>query len=486
MAQPADTTTRTVPAPDFPSGLQWVNTDRPVRIEDLRGRLVILDFWTFCCINCMHVLPKLRRLEQQYPDTLAVVGVHSPKFDHEKSLDNIIAATRRHDIVHPVVNDADFTIWSTYGVRAWPTLAFIDPSGNVVGKHEGEFQYDAMERLIGKLVRAYSQQGLITAAPLPFQQTAAKHLAGTLAFPGKVATGEGGDLLVADSAHHRVLMRRDDTWRAFGGFDNPQGLAYHDGTIYVADVGHHTISSVDVSTGATTVIAGTGEQSLIRSAGGAAVETPLSSPYDIAFRDGNLYICMAGKHQIWKLNLASGWLEPWAGNGSEAIVDAERADAELAQPSGMALDRNNIYFADAETSSVRIAKFGNNGRVVTLVGTGLFDFGDRDAIGKDAELQHPQDVAVGPDCIYVADTYNHKIKRIELSTLQVTTVAGNGEPGLRDGEAQQGQFNSPAGIAYSEDRNLFVADTSNHALRRIDLDSQIVETIEVDAPPLAD
>ena len=262
-------------------------------------------------------------------------------------------------------------------------------------------------------------------------------------------------------------------------FDNPQGMALDGETLYVADAGSHTIQRVDLSKRTVSVIAGTGEQSLIRHAGGEATAFPLNSPYDVELAEGVLYIAMAGSHQLWQLNIDEQTTEPFAGNGAENIVDNPRLDALLAQPSGMALDGNNLFFADSETSAIRVAKIGPGGRVVTLTGTGLFAYGDRDGIGKDAVLQHPQDVASAPGAVYIADTYNHKIKRMDLSTLRITTIAGDGTQGANDGDALAASFDEPAGIAYW-DGIVFVADTNNHLIRKIDVDQGTVETLELE------
>jgi thiol-disulfide isomerase/thioredoxin len=117
-----------VRAPEFPAGMQWLNTATPLRLADLRGKIVLLDFWTYCCINCMHIIPELTALERKYPNELVVIGVHSAKFHNEGDSENIRQAILRYEIQHPVVNDRDFRIWRSYAVRAWPTLMVIKPS----------------------------------------------------------------------------------------------------------------------------------------------------------------------------------------------------------------------------------------------------------------------------------------------------------------------------------------------------------------------
>ena len=446
----------------------------------------------------------------KYADTLFVVGVHSAKFDTERATENVRAAVNRYNVNHPVVNDVELQVMSAFAARAWPTLMFVDPEGKVIGRHEGEFQFEAMDRVLTAMVEEFDRAGVLNRDPVPFEFGSEAESHGALSFPGKVLAVDDGNLFIADSNHHRAIIADEDgmiteiigngesplAFESFEPqpnvlnplgsewgydtslFDNPQGMALDGDTLYVADAGTHTIMRIDLKARKVVVVAGTGEQSLIRHTGGEATSFPLNSPYDLEFANGTLYIAMAGSHQLWQMDINAGTIEPFAGTGAENIVDGLRMDALLAQPYGLALDGNNLFFADSETSSIRVAKIGEGGRVITLTGTGLFAFGDSDGIGKKAVLQHPQDVAVAPDAIYIADTYNHKIKRMDLSTLRVTTVAGDGTQGSTDGEAMQASFDEPAGISYREGI-VYVADTNNHRIRKFDVELGTVTTVEL-------
>ena len=446
----------------------------------------------------------------KYADTLFVVGVHSAKFDTERATENVQAAVRRYNVNHPVVNDVELRVMSAFAARAWPTLMFIDPEGKVIGRHEGEFQLEAMDRVLTAMTDEFDRSGVLDRAPVPFEYGSDAEGSGILSYPGKLLAADDGNLYIADSNHHRVMIASSDgivsdiigngesplalesfdpppgVLNPVGSewgydapvFDNPQGMALDGETLYVADAGTHTILRVDLAGRKVSVIAGTGEQSLIRHAGGESTSFPLNSPYDLELGDGILYIAMAGAHQLWRLDLAAGMIEPFAGTGAENIVDGERMEALLAQPYGLALDGNNIFFADSETSAIRVAKIGVGGRVVTLTGTGLFTFGDRDGVGKEAVLQHPQDVVAAPGAVYIADTYNHKIKLMDLSTLRINTVAGSGDQGSVDGDALDASFDEPAGLAY-RDGIVYVADTNNHSIRKLDVEKRTVETVEL-------
>jgi hypothetical protein len=450
----------------------------------------------------MHVLPQLRKLEVKYADILTVVGVHSAKFNNEKSTENVREAVRRYGIGHPVVNDANFEIWKSYGVRAWPTLMFIGPSGKVMGRHEGEFELDTLVGVLDEMIEENEPSGLFKRGALEISPESAGDT--PLSFPGKITADVMHDrLIVSDSNHRRLVISDFDgeletvvgngespladdesrgvyTGRKFDEplFDNPQGAVADSDVLYVADAGTHTIVRVDLETKLATTVAGTGDQSLYRHKGGDALKVPLNSPYDISLHNGVLYIAMAGFHQLWSMDVAAGTISPFAGDGGEDIADGLKPQARLAQPYGVEVSNNAVFFIDSETSSVRVAAIAEEGRVVTLVGTGLFDFGDHNGVGKEALLQHPQGLTVHEDTIYIADSYNNKIKSMAIGSLQVKTVAGSGKAGTSDGAVDQAEFNEPAGVVIVGNR-IYVADTNNHLIRVINTYSGEVSTLEL-------
>ena len=437
----------------------------------------------------------MRELEKRHGETLAVIGVHSAKFPAEKETANLKEAVRRYGIQHPVVNDGDFRVWQSYGVRAWPTLMFVDPLGKVFGRHEGEFDPATMGPLVNEIIEEFDGQDLLNRRLLEYQLRRQEIEDRPLSFPGKIEA-DSSRLYIADSGHNRVLVADltglveqvigiGEPGAADGPLDeatfsNPQGMTVQGDKVYIADAENHNIRLVDLAAGRVTTVAGTGEQSLYRHSGGDPLANPINSPYDLTIGNGTLYIAMAGFHQLWQMDLTSEQIGPFAGDGGEDILDGPRMSAKLAQPYGVAFTEDRVYFADSETSSIRWADVGPNGEVHTVVGTGLFDFGDQDGVGKRAVLQHVQGVAIGRGALFIADTYNHRIKRIELATGEVRSIAGDGKPGAYDGRGARARFNEPAGIAWSDDR-LYVADTNNHAIRVIDLNDPDynVSTIEL-------
>jgi DNA-binding beta-propeller fold protein YncE/thiol-disulfide isomerase/thioredoxin len=487
-----------VRAPDFPGGLDWINSDHPLRLSELRGRIVILHFWTFCCINCMHALAQLRELERTFPRELSVVSVHTAKFSSEKLTENVRDAVLRYGIEHPVVNDRQMNLWKQYVVRAWPTLVFIDPQGRVIFNHEGELNPESGKSLLGEMIREFDAAGLLDHRQLHFTRATAPH--SLLAFPAKLTLdARATRLFVSDSSHHRIV-EMDATGRVAGvigtgqqghadgpfteaSFNHPQGVALAGSLLYVADADNHLLRSLDLQAQVVKTIAGTGQQAGMTRAPirGPAREVALSSPWDVVVSGNELYIAMAGLHQVHLLSLESGIIEPFAGTGHEGLLDELRAEAWMAQPNGLSLQQDSqrvLYVADSETSAVRAITLGGPQRVSTLVGTGLFDYGDVDGVGDAVLLQHVQAVCYLNGTLYLADTYNNRIKQLNPLTREVRSLAGSGIAGHQDGELAQARFNEPAGLAAAAG-NLYVADTNNNALRVIDLTSARVTTLDV-------
>jgi DNA-binding beta-propeller fold protein YncE len=493
-------------APELEGGVSWLNTAGPLRLKDLRGKIVILDFWTYCCINCIHTLPDLAKLEKKYANEMVVIGVHSAKFDNEKDSEHIRKAVLRYEISHPVVNDAEMKIWDTYNVSSWPTLYLIDPEGYVVGRGSGEGLYEALDAEVGKLVETHKKKKTLDEKPRRFELARFQEKGDSpLFFPGKVLADAASDrLFIADSTHHRIVITSLDGKKiavagagtpgnvdgpfATAAFDDPQGMALKGDTLYVADRRNHQIRALDLKAGTVKTVAGNGKQGENRFEGGKALETGLNSPWDLYLKGDTLFIAQAGFHQIWTLDLAKAMVAPYAGNGRENIADGPLADASLAQPSGLAGDGTTLYVADSEGSAVRALPLDGTGDVKTLVGktTGpdrLFTFGDVDGEGAAVRLQHALGVAYHDGKLYVADTYNSKIKVLDPATRACQTFVG----GDGDGWLAGPLLNEPTGLSIAGGK-LYVADTNAHRIRVVDLKTKVVTTLKlqgVEAPKAA-
>jgi DNA-binding beta-propeller fold protein YncE len=439
----------------------------------------------------------LRELEHEFSDALVVIGVHSPKYPAERRSENLRKAVLRYELEHPVVNDAEFAVWQEYAVRAWPTLMFVDPRGYVIGKHEGEFPLAPIRDFARKVIAAFDAEGRIDRTPIPLNPE--REATGALRFPGKVlADPRGSRLFIADSGHHRIVIAgmggeiQDtigegepglvDGGRATARFRNPQGLALDEArrVLYVADTGNHALRAINLDSGETETVAGTGERAHSFE-GGPGRTTSLASPWDLAWLDGALWIAMAGMHQLWTFDPATGLVACVAGTGHESIHDGPLLSATFAQPSGLSALGGMLYIADSETSAVRQVDPAAD-RVRRLVGRGLFEFGDVDAVGDSARVQHPLGVAAteedGTQAVYIADSYNDKIKRLDPMTREVRTVFGGTGHGLVDGDALTAELWEPGGLSLAG-RQIYIADTNNHAIRVADLDAGTVRTLEI-------
>jgi DNA-binding beta-propeller fold protein YncE len=440
------------------------------------------------------VLPQLEELERRFPDTLVIIGVHSAKFTAEMDSANLRQAVLRYDIRHPVVSDPDHIIWGQYAVSAWPTLVFVDPDGKYIGSHAGEFDPDAFAEIINHIIEAFDREGKMNRTPFKLALEHEKEPVRPLNFPGKIlADAPSGRICIADTGHDRIVVTdmngqvREVIGKGYPGMDDgdfstatfwfPCGMALDGDYLYVADTWNHAIRRIDLTLRRVERVAGTGSQARHSRRGGPALETDLSSPWDLAFGDGKLYIAMAGTHQIWRYDPAVNEVIRYIGTGREALDDGTLERCALAQPSGLSLADGRLYFADSESSAVRVADIPAD-RVETIVGQGLFDFGDRDGLGRDVLLQHDLGVAYHDGWVYVADTYNNKIKAVDPATKLTRTFLGTGDAGLHDGPGLEAKFWEPGGLSISGG-TIYIADTNNHAIRAVDIGTGNVRTIAV-------
>ncbi|WP_417219854.1 NHL domain-containing thioredoxin family protein [Arthrobacter sp.] len=499
-------------------GRNWLNTGgRQLGLSDLRGKIVILDFWTFCCINCLHVLDELRPLEEKYSDLLVIVGVHSPKFEHEADPVALAAAVERYEIAHPVLDDPELETWQAYSARAWPTLVVVDPEGYVAAHLSGEGHAAGLESLVDELVAEHEAKGTLNRGDGPYVAPPARE--GDLRFPGKVLALADGTFLVGDSGHHRLVHLDTDlstVIRTIGSgerghadgtaetaaFNEPQGLAQLPADVaaavgydvIVADTVNHRLRGLELATGNVVTVAGNGVQRLLdaetaRAAGDAAndpdawvsdlgadpLETSLSSPWDVLWSaaSSRVIIAMAGTHQVFAFDPVTGALDVFAGTGLEGLQDGAPGQSWFAQSSALADDAaGNIWVADSETSALRVLRLDDTGSVAaveTAVGTGLFDFGFRDGGAGQARLQHPLGVTVLPDgSVAVADTYNGAVRRYDPATGVVSTLARDlAEPSdvLLD-------------TSLDGDPVLLVVETNQHRLVRLPLPKEALTVDE--------
>ncbi|KAK7485866.1 hypothetical protein BaRGS_00022861 [Batillaria attramentaria] len=514
--------------PDFDEGLDWLNVSEPLTFsskESLRGKVVVLDFFTYCCVNCLHVLPDLHQLEQHHSveEGLVVVGVHSAKFLNEKVTANILSAVLRYDITHPVVNDSETHLWQQMSIMCWPTFVIVGPQGQVLYYIVGEGHSDTLFEFVELALEYYQDQGQISSHSLPINLEKQRQREAALHFPGKVhIVSQLNQLAVADTGHHRILLLDRTTGvvqAVIGGkekgfhdgsfeearFSSPQSIASLGNVLFVADTENHVLRKVDLSTGFVTTLAGTGQQGDDKQGGELGIQQPLSTPWDVVVgtspggeKDTVVYIAMAGTHQIWAYCLKdvtfwknkkyqAGTCVAVVGSGNEENRNNSYPDkASFAQPSGLAVGQDGIFVADSESSTVRMISM-KDGSVKGLIGgdrdpRNLFAYGDKEGVGYDVRLQHPLAVSLmttdGP--LLVADSYNHKIKSVDIRKKECVTVIGTSTPGNTAGDLSTAQLNEPGGLCVEEGAQLvYIADTNNHSIKVLDWKSKTVTELPV-------
>jgi uncharacterized protein YyaL (SSP411 family)/thiol-disulfide isomerase/thioredoxin len=483
-------------APELPEDRSlWLNVDAPLSLRALAGNVVVLDFWTYCCINCMHVLPELEAIEEQFADRpVVVIGVHAAKFGAEKERSNVERAVLRHRISHAVVLDSEHELWRKYAVSSWPTVMVIDAGGKIAWRRSGEVERGELGRVVNDILREAGEEAVLEPPAVRLKAKPASKRA--LDFPGKIhlypdLSGQTRDvdpfgadarLYIADSGHHRILEASiarapGERWptvrilESFGSgvsglidgskeaarFSGPQGMYRAGNLLWVADTENHALRRIDLSDGTVKTVAGTGERGRGGRRGDPSKprQIALRSPWDVAALDDAVLIAMAGTHQIWVYLTDRDQIGPMIGTGQESHVDGEFAQSALAQPSGLALFGHMLFFADSETSSIRLADLREH-HVATVVGRGLFDFGDVDGKGESVRLQHPLGVAFVDGKLYVADTFNDKVKVIDLDDAETRTLAGG-----------KGELLEPSAVQLAGDLVL-VADTGHHRIVAVD------------------
>ncbi len=478
-------------APDLPASLEWINTDHPISLRTLEGRTVLLYFGTFACSNCTRLVPELRRLKEGHPG-LVIIEVHAPEFESPATVESFSEAVRHARVDHPVAIDHDQRLWQAFGIRSWPTFALIDPAGNLIGKTTGEGLSQRLDLKLDRLAEEFERRGMPDTRPIHLTTTPAAARVGALYHPAKIAADRVGmRLFIGDRGHHQVVVAGSDgkiletigtgaPGNADGSFSRaslylPEGLAF-DGeadTLYVADTGNHMIRRISWPDRRVETIAGTGLEAPSSMAGGPGMDVALNAPRDLALMGGYLYIAMAGANQIWRMDLDTHKIEPHAGSGREGLADGPLGVATFAGPSGIVTDGEVLYVADSGASAIRRIK---RGMVETLIGRSLEDFGDLDTIASMARIHHPMGIASHQGLLYIADTYNHKIKELDPRTGWVLTKTGSGIRGYRNGMSGDARLSEPGDLV-----NLgglwYIADTGNNAVRVYDPDRHMVSTL---------
>jgi thioredoxin-related protein len=468
-------------APEFSTGLEWFNVDRPVRLADQAGRVVLLVFGAWSSVYCQRVLQDLQVLGRKYRDELVIISVNTPRYAAERKRSHVLKAINKYRIRHPVVHDPEKQLWNMYGIKAWPTQVLVDREGMLLGSMSGDGKLAQLDLVIKYQIEKTASPNPVK--KMPCTTRCALEAPAVLSFPSRIIASNDR-LYVADSGHNRILVlsSRGDVLRQYGSeaagfidgngsdaaFNNPQGMTLAGDFLYVADERNHAIRRIHTVTDDVDTIAGTGKVGMpVLDAYAAPVDVSLNSPSDVVFRDSKLYIAMSGLHQIWCHSLVANTLRLFSGSGKEGLLDGPATTAAYSQPSGLALLFNRLYCVDAGASAVREVDI-ETGAVRTIVGKGLFDYGDNDGTGKTARLQCPLDIQADQEhrMLWIADTYNNKIKRIGINSEFVSSVAV--EHGLDE----------PGGLAFHED-TLYIANTNAHEIVRLNPNNGHAEALNV-------
>ena len=478
-------------------GRNWLNTGgKTLDLEALRGKIVLLDFWTFCCINCLHVLDELRPLEEEYSDVLVTVGVHSPKFEHEADPVALAAAVERYEIHHPVLDDPELDTWKAYTARAWPTLVVIDPEGYIVAHLSGEGHADGLAVLIPELIAEHEAKGTLHRGSGPY--VAPEPTAGTLRFPGKALFLPAGRGSGADEA--------SDGGPAAGAAVKD---AAEKGSWLVTDTGHHRV--VELGTDFTTVLATFGSGTKGYADGPAAGDTATAQfnepqglvllPEDVAAKVGyDVVIADSVNHRLRGLSLTDGKASTLAGNGVQRLLETgpARVDEDAAgftgrlsgHPLEVSLSSPWDLVWSRKLNAVVIAMAGTHqifsfdpvsGEVDIIAGNGLE--GLLDGPGHEAWFAQPSGLAEDADgSIWVADSETSALRKLvidDAGSITVESAVGKGlfDFGFRDGSAAEARLQHPLGVTVLPDGSVAIADTYNGAVRRYDPASGTVSTL---------
>lgn len=486
---------------------QWLNLSRPLETSDLKGRIILLDFWTYACVNCIQALPEIKKMEQQFGSKLTVIGVHSGKFDNEKDPRAIRKAVLKYDITHPVINDSQLKIWNNFEIKAWPSFVLINPHGDVEKIYSGENELLRVKKDIKKLIKKYKYQ--INRDALPIRLEKHDLIGNVLSFPTKLEYVNNFSyksrhvpaIFISNSGQHNIVVTSlvgdiilkigsgkegfEDGSFDVASFSSPQGLLYFAEKLYVADKGNHALRVIDFKEGKVTTLIGSGQRGEVVENNGEfseAKDLELASPTDIEFFPNKETIAIAnsGTHQILSYNLKSQKISILAGNGSEGIDDGKYPENSLAQTEDMSAYGHKLYFIDSESSSLR--SLDENGNVKTLIGKDLFKFGHENGGIDKALMQHPLGLIVDDTGAYISDSFNHTIRKYDFSSGQIRDLIGAKKRGDGVGSASATQFDEPDGIVAVLDR-FYVADSNNNRILTIGRGSLNSELLDV-MPPL--
>jgi sugar lactone lactonase YvrE len=466
-------------APQLHPSLDWVNAPAQT-IAGQRGRVLALVFWNAGSAYCHNLLDQLGVLRARYPESLAVLGIHLPKFDAEVDGRTVLKAANRLRVGFPVANDRHWITWQHYGIARWPSVALIDTHGVLREIFSGDDQLQAIDAGIATLL---DEAGGATSLRPDDDGMRGAEPRLALAFPSGLAATDS-HLYVADTAHHRILectfegrvLRQFGTGHAAfvdgppteAAFSFPRGLAIMRDYLYVADAGNHSVRRIQLLDGAAETVLGNGRPGQPKEGRyPQAADCPLNQPWAVTGTNDRLFIAVAGTNQVWEYDLGKQYMRFIAGTGELGIADGPGRNSVLAHPAGLALVQQTLYVADSASSAVRAIAL-QQATVQTLVGQGLYEFGDADGPRGSARLQLPLALALDPTApvLWIADAYNGSLRKLRLGGGEVTTHP------LPHALAQPGALAFGGGA-------MWIADVAAHEVLRHDLNTGVMARVPV-------
>jgi DNA-binding beta-propeller fold protein YncE len=482
---------------EIPQELKWLNSSSPISLSKLKGKIVLLYFWNYSNINSFQSLQKLKKLEKKYSKELFIIGIHTGKFSYEKEIETLQHSILKLEINFPVVHDPELKVMSSYLIQTFPSFVLINPIGKVLGKHTGEDFYSVFEQVILNTINEFEKKNLLNRTSIELELEKDKLPDTVLSYPSKIILNEkGNEIYISDTNHNRILRIDIGTRKILdiigsgqNGFEDglfkdaklnqPRGIYLKENYLYIADTNNHSIRRADINSKKLITLAGNGEQAIGFNGIGKGRQASFHSPWDLVEYKNKLYITTSGSHQIWSLDLNSLETENFAGSGRENLFDEKLTLSALARPSGITRDETKLYFTDSGVSAIRLAEIKKEGEIKTLLGKGLFEFGDVDGNPHEARLQFPLGLHYNSFKLYIADSFNHKIKFYDIDKKEVYTLSGTGKPSQVVSTLSESGYNEPSSL-FSFKNLLYIADTNNHSIKILDTKTNLVKLFDID------
>lgn len=456
---------------------KWLNVLQPLKIDDLNGKITILHFWNASCIDCIDAINKLKDLNDRFPNSFAIIGVHIPVFENEKNLNIVKKAIIKYDINYPVINDKNHELLNKFKITKSPTFLIFNINGKLKQNFDGKNAEKNAIELATKLY--FKNKFSLSNHQIPVVLEKDSSISNILSVPSKIIyvdkfafknriipaiiiANSGQNSIIVTNLSGEIIVKIGNGHRGFvdddlinSRFYNPQSIVYHDKKIYVADTGNNSLRLIDLENNIVKTLLGNGSKGDIFAKKKTVVmgnDTNLSLPNDLEFYPDKsmLAISNAGTNQILGYDIKNKNIIILAGNGEHDELDGVYPNNSLKQINDMAVDGDKLYLIDGLTSSIRV--LNRDGFLKTLY--------NGKSPSNITKLQNPRAIIADETGIYISDSLNHAIKKFDYNSLQITKLFG-GERGDKIGDFTT--FDEPNGIFGIIDK-FFIADSGNNRI----------------------